>query len=112
MSFSLVKYKNSSQNPDDFHFGRADVDGFPFRGLPPLVKEEEVEDRMVRMAEAKNGTFYTGDPEQNQRYLEVLDRIANGWYTTVFTDRWRNEGDNFHYIYLEWLVNYFQDAKK
>lgn len=113
-----VKYKESFEQARrngaanaDVYFNRVSLDGVPFRGEAPLLKNSEADDRLVQVADAKNGTFYTGDPVANASYLEIMDRIANSWYQLIFVERWRNDGDNYHHVYIEWLERYMQDTK-
>lgn len=111
---SLVKFVNNKDGNGrgQLFWERADVDGLPFRGhQAPLYRNEEYEERVVRVADPKNGTFYTGDSEQNASYLKVLDGISNSWYQLIHIDRWRNEGDNYHYVYIEWVEYYLEDGK-
>jgi len=104
---SLIKYAREAR--PDVHWGRVELDGFPFRGKEvPLLKEEEFADRTTKTFDAKNGTFYTGDKEQNSLYLEVMDKAANGWWSIIFIERWRNPGDNHMWIYIEWIEGYVQ----
>ena len=111
---SLVKFVNNKDGNGrgQLFWERADVDGLPFRGhQAPLYRNEEYEERVVRVADPKNGTFYTGDSTQNSSYLKVLDGISNSWYQLIHIDRWRNEGDNYHYVYIEWVEYYLEDGK-
>lgn len=114
MSNGLVKFtsRKDGNGRGQLYWERADIDGLPFRGeQPPLFRNEEYEERVVRVADPKNGTFYTGDPEQNAAYLKIMDGIANSWYRLVFIERWRDEGDNHHRIYVEWLEYFLEDGK-
>jgi hypothetical protein len=114
MSNSLVKFtsRKDGNGRGNLYWERADVDGLPFRGhSAPTYRNEEFEDRVVRVADPKNGTFYTGDPEQNAAYLKVMDGIANSWYHIVFVERWRAEGDKYHHVYVEWLEYFLEDGK-
>lgn len=111
---SLVKFasRTDGNGRGQVYWGRAETDGLPFRGaLPPLLREEEFEDRLVRVQDFKNGTFYTGDPVQNKTYLSVMDSIANNWFQLVHIDRWRKEEDNSHYVYIEWTEPFLEDGK-
>lgn len=114
MSNSLIKFTNQKDGNGrgQLFWSRADVDGLPFRGAtPPLLRSEEYEERVVRVADPKNATFYTGDPAQNAAYLKVMDGIANAWYQLVFVERWREDGDKNHYVYIEWLEYFLEDGK-
>jgi len=114
MSNSLVKFTNrkDGNGRGTLFWNRADVDGLPFRGnMAPVLREEEYEERIVRVADPKNGTYYTGDDEQNSAYLKVMDGISNGWYHLIFVDRWREADDKYHYIYIEWVEYFLEDGK-
>jgi len=114
MSNSLIKFTNQKDGNGrgQLFWSRADVDGLPFRGAtPPLLRSEEYEERVVRVADPKNATFYTGDTAQNAAYLKVMDGIANAWYQLVFVERWREDGDKHHHVYIEWLEYYLEDGK-
>jgi len=114
MPNNLIKFINRTDGNGrgNLYWGRADVDGLPFRGPEaPLLREEEFDDRLVRVADPKNGTFYTGDEEQNKKYLEVMDGAANGWFHVMFVDRWREEDDKYHHVYLEWLEYFLEDGQ-
>jgi|TARA_Y100000385_G_C13059312_1_gene623534 hypothetical protein len=113
MSNSLVKFTNQKDGNGrgNLYWNRADLDGLPFRGhTPPSFRSEEFEERVVRVADPKNGTFYTGDEEQNKDYLKVMDGITNGWYHMLFIERWREEGDKNHHVYVEWVEYFLEDG--
>jgi len=110
---SLVKFvqHQKTSGGDKLYWGRVEEDGLPFRGpMPPNWTDEEFAERTTKVADPGNGTFYTGDPVQNKQYMEIIDRIANGWYGLVFTERWREPGDKCHYVYIEWLAYHLQDG--
>lgn len=114
MSNSLVKFTNRKEGNGrgQLFWGRADVDGLPFRGTQaPNYRDEEFEERIVRVADPKNGTFYTGDPLQNAEYLKVMDGITNSWFRLNFIERWRKDEDIHHYVYLEWVEFFLEDGK-
>jgi hypothetical protein len=121
MPNSLVKFVNQKEGTSvegrgDLHWKRADIDGLPFRGHQvPSYRNDEFDERVVRVSDARNGTFYTGDTEENAKYLKVMDAIQNGWYQLVFCERWRQEldsgkQDKFHTIYLEWAEFFLEDG--
>jgi hypothetical protein len=113
---SLIKYIHSREQDrieahQPLQWGRIEEDGLPFRGPSvPMLRNEEYEDRLVRVADAKNGTFFTGDPVQNRAYLQIMDRCANGWYRPIYVERWREPGIPQHYIYLEWVELFMEDG--
>ena len=113
MSNSLVKFTNQKDGNGrgKLFWGRADLDGLPFRGqTAPAFRQEEFDERVVRVADPKNGTFYTGDEKENAAYLKVMDGVANNWYHLLYIDRWREEGDKKHHIYVEWVEYYLEDG--
>lgn len=113
MTNSLVKFtsRKDGNGRGELFWGRAGVDGLPFRGqAAPSYREEEYDERVVRVADPKNGTFYTGDEEQNKAYLKIMDGITNGWFQMIFIDRWRDEGDTNHRIYMEWVEYFLEDG--
>jgi hypothetical protein len=114
MSNSLVKFtsRKDGNGRGELFWGRADIDGLPFRGHnPPSMRQDEFEERVVRVADPKNGTFYTGDDEENAAFLKVMDGITNSWYHMIFIERWREEGDKHHYVYVEWVEFFLEDGK-
>lgn len=108
MQSSLVKFKGrTEENGQRLFWGRASLDGAPFRGqAAPLLRDEEYEERAVKIADPHAEEFDIRDPGQKAKYLEVLDGIANGWYQLVFIQRF-HEGTK-HYI--EWNQYYMQDG--
>lgn len=114
MPNNLIKFINKTEGNGrgDLFWGRADIDGLPFRGKEaPLLRSEEFEERLVRVADPKNATFYTGDTAQNKKYLEILDGAANGWFHLAFIERWREDEDKNHYVYVEWLEYFLEDGQ-
>jgi hypothetical protein len=108
-------HKFSSRRPQNGHpqslfWHRADVDGAPFRGLfPPMYTEEEYDERVVRVVDAKNGFFDVSDAEQNKKFLEVMDACYNGWFQCVFIQRFLN---NTMQHYVEWIEYYLEDGTR
>lgn len=115
MSGSLVnKFANrkDGNGRGNVYWNRAGIDGLPFRGeVPPLLKEEEFEDRLVRVSDFKNQTFSTGDENQNAEYCRVMDGVANGWFQLVHIERYRKPDDNSFSIYVEWIEPFLEDGK-
>jgi hypothetical protein len=117
MTSSVIKFKSNSFSPagetsrGKLFWERCHMDGMPYRGAqPPLFRSEEYDERTVCVCDPKNGTFYTGDPQQNAEYLKVLDGIANSWYVLQYVDRWRMPDDIHHYVYIEWLERFLEDG--
>lgn len=112
---SLVKYLGNSGSPENprgkTFWGRADIDGYPFRSPNPLsYTEEEFQAKAVRVADAKNGFFDLSDPDQNTRYLEVIDRHANGWYKLIWREHHYDEANQKMRVYVEWLEFFMEDG--
>lgn len=119
---SLRKYVTNQQDTSgkSLFWGRHDLDGLPFRGdNPPLYKEEEFDDRVVRVVDGKNGIFdiFTNEDYEtengrsilgNDKYVEILDRIANNWYTLLYIERFFDEEKKLHY--MEWVEWYLEDG--
>ena len=114
MASSLVKFMGSAESNDrgNLYWGRVSEDGLPFRGeKPPMYRENEYEDNIVKISDPKNGTFDTADKEQNAAYMKVLDGIVNGWYSQLFIDRWRDEETGHYHVYIEWVEHFLEDSK-
>lgn len=113
MSHSLVKFttQTNGNGRGKLYWGRADIDGLPFRGAgPPLLTQDEFDQRVVRVADPQNGTFRSWVEKENKAYLEVCDKILNGWARCVFVDRWRDKQHDRHVIYIEWACYYLEDG--
>lgn len=112
MSRSFVKYLNTPGNERGaLHWGRAGVDGAPFRGpRSPLLKESEYEAYAERVYDAKVDTFDMSDKAQKLRYQEILDRSANRWYRVLACDRQFVESKNTWMVYLEWVEPHMEIA--
>ena len=122
---SLVKYMNqiNGGSRGRLHWGRADLDGAPFRGnAPPIGPEEELESRLTRVHDARNRIFDTSDPKENADYMQVVDRIVNGWYQLVHRKHRHvlvkyKDKDGMKVVkmkvlvYVEWLEPYMEDGK-
>jgi hypothetical protein len=109
---SLIKFVQQRQSKrGPVYWNRASQDGLPYRGqVDSLRREEEFEATSVRVRDPDNGTFNTADPEQNEKYLYVMDRIVNNWYTLLHIERWRNTEANGMMIYMEWVEQYLEDG--
>lgn len=114
VSAELLKFANrQTDNGKKLFWGRAPVDGAPFRGtMAPQYTEDEFSERTHRVHDAHNGVFDPLDPEDNRRYLEVMEGWANRWYQIVFIDRqWTDvKRPGRRLIYIEWLVPFLEDG--
>lgn len=110
MQSSLMKFSNrkNTDDGDSLYWGRANEDGLPFRGpMAPLLRDEEMEVRARKVADAKNGFYDTGDPKQNKTFLDIMECAYNGWYQITFLDRFW-QGTTMHYV--EWVEYYLEDS--
>lgn len=91
-------------------WGRAAQDGAPFRGAaPPLFTDDEYDQRVVRVVDVRAEFFNLDEAADKAAYLEVLDGVANGWFTMIFIERFRG-GANAHYV--EWAEFYLEDGSR
>lgn len=107
---NLIKILNKRDGSDGgkLFFGRADLDGMPFRGnAAPMLTEEEADDRLVRVADFRNGTFSINNSVENQNYCNVCEGIARGWFQLVFVSRLFDAEKTK--IYIEWVEYYLED---
>jgi hypothetical protein len=122
---SLVRFMNQKNGGDrgQLHWGRADVDGAPFRGHAPLtMTEDEADTRLVRLLDMKVKTFDLDNPDDVKAYTDVLDKIANGWAMKYREDtltkrikRKRDDGsveiDERIRIFFVWGEYYMEDGQ-
>lgn len=81
-------------------------EGLPFRGIPPDLKKDEVEDEITHVLDFKSELFRLFDAEEKGRFDAVMDRIVNGWYRQhKRVDRW-SESHNGMVVWLEWVEIY------
>jgi hypothetical protein len=112
MANSLVKFTNRTVAEDGrkIFWNRADVDGVPFRGThAPIMPDEEFEARMVRVADPHNGFFDVTKPDENAKYLAVLDGVCNGWFKLITIERFLN-CEPRHYV--EWVEYFLEDGSR
>lgn len=108
----FMSHRHDGNGRGGVFWNRAEQDGLPFRGLQPnFLREEEYDERVIRVADPKNATFNTGDPQQNAAYLQVLDGLTNGWFQLLFIERWREAGEKHFWVYIEWVERFLEDGK-
>jgi len=104
---SFLKYREDqhSNGRGQAHFGRASVDGIPFRGNSvPMLREEEFESLTERVNDGKVEIFDLSIPEKAAEWERVIDHIANGWYRVLHCDRKFVEAKGTWLIYIEYIV--------
>jgi hypothetical protein len=114
-STSLVKFMQQQRDGSgrgQVYWHRAGVDGYPFRGQkPPMLREDEYEQRVVKVGDPKNGIFDVNNPDDNRRYLQVLDRIVNGWAEMISPREIRYCDERKTWlVYLEWVEWFMEDG--
>jgi len=116
-SSSLVKFadRRTSRDGRRLFWDRVGVDDLPFRGhRPPLYRDDEWDERVVRVADARNAFFDVDDPESNRQYLDVLECCFNGWFRLVYLERFCRDASgrrtNRHYV--EWVEYYLEDGSR
>jgi hypothetical protein len=108
---SLIKFMNLQEsNGQHLFWGRADVDGIPFRGEHATVmREDEYAIRAVRVRDFRNAFFDTAKPVENKLYCDIMDRCVNGWFQLIHIERfWRGTGTH----YVEWTEFYMEDGTR
>ena len=114
---SMLKYMNERT---DLMWGRAKIDGAPFRGAaPPLLKEGEADTRLETVFDTYAETFDLSDPEQKARYLKVTGMVVNGWATllkrefvtlkTTTTEGGISRETARQQVYIEWTLPFKED---
>lgn len=97
-------------------WGRAELDGAPFRGSEtPLLKSEEIERALEKVRDVFSGTFDTSKPEMkhHQRtYQQVLEGAAAQWIEIIVKmEKWWDKGPGeppVMLVYLEWAEPYME----
>ena len=80
--------------------------GFPVRGGQPTDLKQTEFENLDHTFDFKAQSFRLWLPDELQAYLEVMDRIANGWYAQRFCERHWSEEHAAPVIWLEWLQIY------
>jgi hypothetical protein len=112
---SLARFMNRTKDDggQSLHWGRAALDGAPFRGPAPMLMGEEFEERVVRVADPHAEEFDTADPAQKKLYLNVLDGAANQWFQILYIKRPGEYDKNRPRVaYVEWLEYFMEDGTR
>lgn len=116
---SLVRYSNrgTSHNGQRLFWDRvgAGADSLPFRGpFAPTYRDEEFEERTVRVADYRNAFFDVAVPAQNADFRAVMECCCNGWFRLVHLERfWVDErGNRTTRHYVEWAEYYLEDGSR
>lgn len=119
MGSSLLRFSNraTDRSANNLHWGRvgAGADPFPFRGQQvPNYTEDEFEQRVIRVADAKNGFFDVSDPTQNKQFLDVMECCFNQWFQLTYLERFwvDGKGNRTTLHYVEWVEYYLEDGSR
>lgn len=106
---SIRKYvtEDAADGGGRLFWSAADLIGCPVKAdRPPLLREEELHERLEVENDFRAEEFDLGDAEQRARYVSIMDRVVNGWYVTHFVDRWRDPNTGRRMVYVEWSQRY------
>jgi hypothetical protein len=103
---SFLKYL--AEGGGELSFGRANVDGMPFRGPRALLREDEYEELTTVVKDGHVAVLDLSKPEDLEKLQQIVDRAANGWYQLSTLDhKWIiNEKDGSCRVmaYCVWAV--------
>lgn len=89
-----AKQKTGGQTDPALEFGRAHLDGMPYRGPAALLREEEYEDLTEVVHNGHVDVFDLSDPQHREKLEEIVDRATNGWYSIFkLVDRFVDQPD-------------------
>lgn len=131
-SFITQRHNKADEGGSELHWGRAHIDGAPFRGTPIRVPDEVYEQRVERVTEPKMRVFDLSNPADVVDYKEILGRITSGWCqllhrdflktTTVRQTEVRDANNrvigyektqsNGIKVHMEWTEFYMQDNQR
>jgi len=118
-----MKFATQTGNSkEQLYWGRCDIDGAPYKGAPlPPMSEEELEERLVKVAEPHVRIFDLHNSEDVKEYTAVLDKIANGAASLLHREHLhttieKRDGDSVvtdvHMkVYIEWAEWCMIDGK-
>jgi hypothetical protein len=90
-------------------FARAHLDGMPFRGKPPLLREEEFQDVCETLYDTFVDIFDLSVPAQKERLTGILDKAANRWFNILrMSEQWTKTADGHDTVkvYIIWTEPY------
>lgn len=106
MPGSLSKY--FSQSNDSFGnklWWPGTLDGYPFRSTaPPQPMKQEEFEKIPLVYDAKVAVLEL--PRDNDKYVEILDKCANGWYQLRHERIDYDSTKDVYRIFLQWLEIY------
>lgn len=109
---SFLKYQDDEEvrkgnGRGPLSFGRAHVDGMPFRGPSVLLKDEEYSAYTETVNDFGAEVFDISDPAQYAALKVIFDRAVNGWYQIIELDKqWgtTKNGKKTVYIFVMYTI--------
>lgn len=95
-------------------FNRAHIDGMPFRGRAPMLREEEWEDLTETVVESGTDLFDLSVPEHKKKFEYILEASVNGWWTVHLMREEmvvQKDGTVKVFVFCIWSVPYKELAK-
>ena len=95
-------------------FNRAHIDGMPFYGRTPLLREEEFDEFTEVVQNGNVEVFDLSDPEAKAALAEIIDCATNGWYNIYrLQERFVDQADGTVkvFVYCIWSSPHKEIAK-
>lgn len=99
---SFLKYQDDPRvvqgdGRGSLSFARAHLDGMPFRGNAPMLKEDEYQAVCDTVYDTHVRVFDLGNQDEAEDYRKILDRVTNGWYRLLHM---RPVGESLKYVLM------------
>ena len=108
MSLSRYYNERESSTGEPLYWGRAKLDGAPFRGVPPMLREEEFDEHAERSMDAHVRIFNLSRPEELQDYRQILERVCNQRCMIVHRERQYDPATRSFLVLLEWVEPFIE----
>jgi hypothetical protein len=90
-------------------FARAHLDGMPFRGKAPLLREDEYQECCETLYDTFVDIFDLSDSAQKEKLTGILDKAANRWFNILrMSEQWTKtaDGKDTVKVYIIWTEPY------
>lgn len=84
------------------------INGIPVRSNTLISIKEEEKDYAVLVGDFHCRHFDLNNPEDRENYIWVRDRIINGWFQHIYTNRMFKDNQPYPIVYLEWVQLYYE----
>lgn len=115
---SLLKYvtdgASATSDRGKVSFGRAHLDGVPYRGPSAMLREEEYEDLTEVVQDGHVAVFDLSKEEDKQMLTKIVDAAANSWYSIWKMQEHaalQSDGSVKIFVYCVWTQPYRELAK-